>query len=78
MSALDLAAEALASARLDGDTHTVEPLPGWTLALMDLCAGRCGDYGEPACWRLDDISPDPRRPPITPCDACLRGDEHDD
>lgn len=38
--------------------------------LREICALRCGDYGEPACWRLPDLTSDCSPDEITPCDEC--------
>ena len=43
----------------------------FTPLLRDICAGTCGDRGEPACWRLPELTSDCKPEDITPCDECL-------
>ena len=42
---------------------------GFTAELLDICAERCAQFGDPACWRLPDLT-DPCDH-ITPCAECL-------
>lgn len=48
------------------------PTP-WTDALRDRCADRCADFGEPACWRLPELSSDAAGLVILPCEECVAG-----
>jgi hypothetical protein len=42
---------------------------GFNAELERICQGRCGEFGEPACWRLPDLV-EPCET-ITPCAECL-------
>ena len=47
--------------------------PGFEDAdLRSICEGRCGDFGDPPCWRLPSLSSDCRADEMGPCAECLR------
>ena len=50
------------------DNATENP-QGFTDTLKTICAGRCGDYGEPPCWKLPELV-EPCEI-IEPCAECL-------
>lgn len=41
----------------------------WTQAIKDRCAGRCGDVGDPPCYRLLELTSDAPKD-IKPCAEC--------
>lgn len=39
-----------------------DPITPWTPPLLTVCAERCSEVGDPACWRVVDDA--------TPCEEC--------
>lgn len=42
---------------------------GFTAELERICAERCAEFGDPACWRLPELVEPCEH--VTPCDECL-------
>lgn len=48
--------------------------PEWTNELKARCCGRCGEVGDPPCWRLPELTSDAVAEEIHPCTACINDD----
>lgn len=46
---------------------------GWTPEVKERCAGKCGDMGDPPCYRLPELTSDAKPEDIKPCAECLKG-----